>query len=501
MANGIRFSAGEILRLAFVSRLLLLALILLFRLLLDPYDTSASLNPPCQQVVGSTPRRSPILWPRIAAAIERSVVWDSVYFVRIAECGYEYEQTFAFLPLLPAAATLLARSVLVPLVPVIGYRAVLALSGYVINNVAFIFAAVYFYRLSDLILKDSKAAFLASVLFCFNPASIFYSSIYSESLYALFSLGGIYYVFSGSNTLAMLLLAMSGSARSNGALNAGYFMFLALVKVYEAFSQNRKIKAVKALVMGVLYSICLFIPYVVFQAYGYFKICKGGSLDELRPWCIARIPHLYGFLQSHYWGVGFLRYFQVKQLPNFLLASPILTLAFCSIIKYARSLPQVVQLLTTCHRENYSPAFHWQGNNPCSDVNSTSMSTVPSKNSKGDSSVRQRRKEKDDVDGAQKNLEHIYQGPLFQTNQGYYNIMVLPFILHLGFLTFTAFFIMHVQVATRFLSASPPIYWFTSYTMLSRDRNLRKWGYFISIYFIAYILLGSLLFSNFYPFT
>ena len=57
------------------------------------------------------------------------------------------------------------------------------------------------------------------------------------------------------------------------------------------------------------------------------------------------------------------------------------------------------------------------------------------------------------------------------------------------------------QVSTRFLSASPPIYWFASYTMLSPDRNLAKWGYLISAYFIAYILLGSLLFANFYPFT
>lgn len=40
-------------------------------------------------------------------------------------------------------------------------------------------------------------------------------------------------------------------------------------------------------------------------------------------------------------GVGFLRYFQLKQLPNFLLASPILSLAFFSVVHYAKSRPQV----------------------------------------------------------------------------------------------------------------------------------------------------------------
>ena len=36
-----------------------------------------------------------------------------------------------------------------PLVPILGYRAVLVLSGYVLNNVAFVAAAAYFYRYSS----------------------------------------------------------------------------------------------------------------------------------------------------------------------------------------------------------------------------------------------------------------------------------------------------------------------------------------------------------------
>jgi len=40
-------------------------------------------------------------------------------------------------------------------------------------------------------------------------------------------------------------------------------------------------------------------------------------------------------------GVGFLRYFQLKQLHNFLLASPILSLAFFSVVHYAKSRPRI----------------------------------------------------------------------------------------------------------------------------------------------------------------
>ncbi|CAN6342945.1 unnamed protein product [Urochloa humidicola] len=81
------------------------------------------------------------------------------------------------------------------------------------------------------------------------------------------------------------------------------------------------------------------------------------------------------------------------------------------------------------------------------------------------------------------------------------SILLLPFILHLAFMTFTAFFVMHVQVSTRVLSASPPIYWAAAHILASPNCSSRRWSYLICVYFIAYILLGSLLFSNFYPFT
>lgn len=95
-----------VLKYAVVSRLILISLILLWRSLLSPYDTSASINPSC--LSGSDSGSASVYFPRLASAIEDSIVWDSVYFVRIAQCGYEYEQTYAFLPLLPICISLLS---------------------------------------------------------------------------------------------------------------------------------------------------------------------------------------------------------------------------------------------------------------------------------------------------------------------------------------------------------------------------------------------------------
>lgn len=102
-----------VLRSAILSRLLLLALTLIWRTLLSPYDTSASLNPTCLTHHHHHHRQdpnAPVLFPSLASAIENSVVWDSVYFVRIALCGYEYEQSYAFLPLLPLAISFISRT-------------------------------------------------------------------------------------------------------------------------------------------------------------------------------------------------------------------------------------------------------------------------------------------------------------------------------------------------------------------------------------------------------
>ncbi|KAJ1265429.1 hypothetical protein BS78_08G075900 [Paspalum vaginatum] len=463
-----------VVRLAAASRALVLALSILARLLFRPYDTSASLHPLCLSNP-SAPSSPPT---NLSAAISSLAVWDGVHFARPAECGYEYEQSFAFLPLLPASLVLLARSLFAPLVPVLGYRAVLVLSGYVLNNVAFVAAAAYFYRLSVLILKDQKAAYRASVLFCFNPASVFYSSLYSESLYALFSLGGLFYLFSGSHT--------------------------ALLQAYDAaVRKKRPLLALQALVTAALRSIFIFVPFFAFQAYGYLNICMHRSTEELRPWCKEKVPLLYGFIQSHYWGVGFLRYFQVKQLPNFLLASPVLSLAFYSIVHYTKMLRQLFQT-TSIHEqiitvlEERSVVSYKRSDDVT--VLRSELSAGLTNKPQGNSKVKERKLVSTKIASATFH-DTMSANQNNEENQHECSILLLPFILHLAFMVFTAFFVMHVQVATRFLSASPLIYWAAADILASPSCSSRRWGYLICVYFIAYILLGSLLFSNFYPFT
>lgn len=499
--SGRQHDTRHLLWYALVSRLLILTLIILWRSLLSPYDTSSALNPPCLSTISAnsskpSPNPPSVLLPRIGSAIENSIVWDSVHFIRIAECGYEYEHSYAFLPLLPICIRILSKAVFAPLVPVIGYRAVLGLSGYLLSNTAFVFAALYLYRLSMIVLKDSEVALRASILFSLNPASIFYSSIYSESLYALLSFGGLYHFLNGADYNASFWLALSGFARSNGVLNAGYFCLNAMQQAYKAFFWEKKAyMALKILVSGASSCLFVFAPFICFQLYGYFNICTGRSVDEMRPWCKARPPLLYNYIQSHYWGVGFLRYFQVKQFPNFLLASPILSLALCAIIYYIKLCPSVFISLgiqaSLSRTELVGTALPLESKdrprNSC--FSESSSSTL-----QDDDTLRLRRKA---VKGENLVMKPLESEELFNLRR---SVVIVPFVLHLSFMVATAFFVMHVQVATRFLSSSPVLYWFASHIMGSPCIG-KKWGYFIWSYSVAYILLGSLLFSNFYPFT
>ncbi|KAL0342527.1 UNVERIFIED_CONTAM: GPI mannosyltransferase 2 [Sesamum calycinum] len=491
----------RLLRYAVASRLFVLTLIIIWRSLVSPYDTSASINPPClTSSTDSSNRHGPsVLLPSVGSAIENSIVWDSVYFIRIAECGYEYEQTYAFLPLLPLCISFLSKTVFAPLEPLVGYRAVLGLSGYILNNIAFVFASLYLFRLSVLVLKDTEVAFRASVLFCFNPASIFYSSIYSDPESVLLSFGGLYHFMNGTDYFATVWLALSGCARSNGVLNAGYICYRRMQLVNKAFLSRKCTYwlTLKILLAGALCCLCIFAPFISFQAFGYVNICMGRSAAEMRPWCKARLPLLYNYIQSHYWGVGFLRYFRVKQLPNFLLASPILSLALCSIVHYVKLWPEVFLSLglraSSLQKELVG--------SPLSKATEGQLSTDgllendSSNILQDDRSIRLRK-------GAMKREKMVIQPSKSGAQERLQcdPVIILPFVLHLSFMVATAFFVMHVQVATRFLSASPLLYWFASHIMGSTVIG-RRWGYLIWAYCGAYIFLGSLLFSNFYPFT
>ena len=118
--------------------------------------------------------------------------WDAAYFLKIAEQGYKYEQYMAFFPFYPLLLRILARTLQLELQYFASERSLLLACGWVLNSVFFAFAAVSLYRLT--LFGKKNVALVSSLLFCFNPASVFMSILYTESLFCCLQFTALCYL-------------------------------------------------------------------------------------------------------------------------------------------------------------------------------------------------------------------------------------------------------------------------------------------------------------------
>ena len=176
------------------------------------------------------------------------MVWDGVHFVRLCQCGYEFDYQVAFLPLWPLLMKGLGAGALEPLLRAAGgvgshgadQRAVAcALSGLLLSNSFFIAAAVSLFRLARRMGLSSSLAMRACFLFAFNPATVFYSAIYTESLYTFLHFEALVHLLEeretlGGQCLSTFMLAAATFVRLNGVLSCAIVAAVRLRKVLVA---------------------------------------------------------------------------------------------------------------------------------------------------------------------------------------------------------------------------------------------------------------------------
>ncbi len=267
--------------------------------------------------------------------------WDAEYFIFNAHSGYgKHEQTMAFFPLLPAAMWTVSKTLLFPLSYLMPQRSVLLISGALVNLLAFPLTAVTLYLLTLELSHNKKLSLLTAGLFCINPAGVFMSAVYSETLFALFTFSGLLALEKKWAWLGTIAFSLSSLARSNGVVLCGFLGYRCLSAVLSTLLSRADLSArqrvyvcVKQVLAAVLQCVVTVAPFVGFQYYGYTLYCTEPSSDGLSTppvWCNATVPFPYSFIQRQYWNVGFLRYYQWKQLPNFILASPVVILTLFS---------------------------------------------------------------------------------------------------------------------------------------------------------------------------
>lgn len=517
------------------------------------------------------------------------------------------EQAHAFFPLYPwlvrwAAAAL--RAVLLPVGFVMGRANSLILAAVFISNSCFVAAAVLLYRLGAVVTGDSLLAHRGALAFCVTPASVFFSTAYTESLYAALSFAGLLALFSegrrrsraarpplASGTggftgvsgggvvswggaanawVAAALLSLATLARSNGIAGAGVLVLEKLRWIASdagLFNQNahgNNSVAVKgsrqalpsagaaqsspdtrgkgtgaadeprgtgggncgtavsataaadcernicrgrsavpwlslaaSLVATALQALLILAPYVLVQAYAYRKFCLAGTetadglfseregeenggggsttqeelarlvIERLHPWCTWKVPSLYAHVQSAYWGVGALRYYKWKQIPNFLLAAPALVLTACGTARFFSAQLRIVA----------TPGSRKTGGSDKDEGTIASVSSSsPERGTGGGGDAAGW-----NCDGTMRlcpawlsrlaavffgapELPHPGSSPLERTGAA-------ALVAQWAFLAFFAAICMNVQVATRFLAAAcPPLHWWTA-SLLVRTRG------------------------------
>ncbi|KAK3103659.1 hypothetical protein FSP39_020822 [Pinctada imbricata] len=351
----------KIRKFALQSRLVVFALQLLFNVLVPDHDPGDVFIPP-----PSSRGKENYIDAIISANFAGFQRWDGLYFMHIAEHGYIYENSLAFFPLFPWCVRIMANYILFPLHYIMTYRSILLLAAFLLNLFLFVQAASLLYALGKKTIGDKGVAYKAALLFCINPASIFMSAPYSETLYTFLIFWGLHQFEKKNIVTASAILGFSALTRSNGLLNAGFQLHLSLKTFLKGMNRLRiesvdKETAMTGIFSGIIifsfpliFMMLLFLaPFVVYQYLINKQFCTDHHSDVNIPaslrmygkikgynivgqtiptWCNNTLPLSYSHVQHSHWGVGFLQYYELKQIPNFLLALPVTILAVFSII-------------------------------------------------------------------------------------------------------------------------------------------------------------------------
>lgn len=382
----------------------------------------------------------PLLVERLLGGLDN---WDSEYFIFNAHTGYsKHEQTMAFFPLLPMAMWVLSKTLFLPLSLLMPQRSIMLIAGVFLNLMAFPVATVALYLLTFELSHDKRLSLLTAGLFSLNPASVFMSAVYSETLFALFTFSGLLALEKRQQWLASLCFSLATLTRSNGVVLCGFLGYQCLSRITETlFYQYYRTVGLRlqscAKCVGITALQCMLTvaPFCGFQLYGYLLYCGRPPLPptSLPAWCDYTFPLPYSFIQEHYWNVGFLRYYELKQLPNFLLASPMVVLVVLCAWRYFTGggifvAPRKTGAGKGRHRTSRG---NWDGQSQDSSTDATQDQSHDSK------MERDKMLPEQGVQG--KGVCSL--GDLCSTS------LLRPYVFHLLILTVFAVFNMHIQVS------------------------------------------------------
>ncbi len=140
--------------------------------------------------------------------------WDSGFYLTIVEKGYSYSATemsnVAFFPVYP---------LLVNLLDAVLHNA--AVAGILVSNLSLLGALLFLYKLTELEFGDADTAQRAVFYIAAFPTAFFFSAIYTESTFLLFSVATMYFARKQQWMWAGVMGMMTSATRIVGVTMAG----------------------------------------------------------------------------------------------------------------------------------------------------------------------------------------------------------------------------------------------------------------------------------------
>ncbi|CAE6511878.1 unnamed protein product, partial [Rhizoctonia solani] len=287
--------------------------------------------------------------------------WDTLHYRDVALHGtYAYEHQYAFSLGVPIVLRLVQSgkeilfSLVLPSSPGFMNIELRSWLSDIIN--AFLVAmlasqpCLALYRLTEKLTRSKDFSYLTLLVHVLMGAPpVIIRSSYAEPFFAWFTFEGLNAYHEQRYLVSSLYFGLATAFRTNGLLLPCFILygllvhpilleFLATISTSTALQladipthlhrAAKKLRISMLIYSGLLTMISLS-PFLAQQYIAYLTFCQSSTP---RPWCDSHIPLIYSFVQSHYWDVGLWRYWTIAQIPNFLLAMPILILAFSSIV-------------------------------------------------------------------------------------------------------------------------------------------------------------------------
>ncbi|KAF8320312.1 hypothetical protein DL93DRAFT_1828914 [Clavulina sp. PMI_390] len=380
----------------------------------EPFDSSPALVSSSSAaaalpVLGSRAGVSPSPSPFVERLAGSQLRWDAIHFAHIAQTlqvgpggwtsfvyKYEYEHEYAWPPGVPALMRIgayVGRAV--GLLHGDGHtfemwQLLLGSAGLSI----LLDPSVHLYELTLLQLKSPRLALLAALSCAIGGTSpaTWLSGVYTELPYTFFAIRGLIFCHQERWLWASFAFAFATAFRANGVLLAGFVAWgVVVAPLLGGTAVRRRVSWVPLLLSSneltrialdlvtstrlpsqftsitislakclVFIPICIS-PFILHQKNGYDAFCQQSPSG--RPaWCSNRIPSIYAHVQSHYWNVGFLRYWRPEQIPNFFLGAPPLIVVIPAAVKCVRD--ALTNLLSSAKPSPTTKEYGGRGDDP-----------------------------------------------------------------------------------------------------------------------------------------